>query len=131
MNAMRFLVLIGILLASSLALTQAVSAADAATLLASLKRELAAIRTSTAAAKVEIKDAVSLDSLRGVSRDTVNSALGPPDRCTPDATRCIDALSWKYSFYRLPPGSRGGGAELHLSFGAKDVVTDAQWKFAQ
>lgn len=120
-----------VLLMGTLATTHADSQSPEQ-LLAELAANLATIRASSSDKPVSLAPVPDVQVLRGVSRGSVLSALGSPDTCDDNTVEpCVRRPVWGYMFHRLPPGWRGGGAELWLTFDARDVLHEAQWKFSR
>jgi len=77
-------------------------------------------------------DTTGVDAMKGLSREKVISALGKPDNCVElSRDECAALESWTYYFFYLPPGWRGGGPELWLTFRGNSVVEDARWQFSR
>jgi hypothetical protein len=69
-------------------------------------------------------------TLLGASRDLVWTALGKPDNCA-NSQECAETREWIYDFVRFPPGWRGGGWSLVLSFESGDACTSASWALSR
>lgn len=75
--------------------------------------------------------------LSGVTRATFLAKLGHPDWCTSSTGRlelwseqaCSSAHTWGYSFYRL--AGVGGGPELKITFGDRQLSIVAAWLYTQ
>jgi hypothetical protein len=127
----RFRSVAAVVLVAALAATHAY-AQSPEQLLNELGANLAAIRASSSDKPVSLTPVPDLRVLRGVSRGTVLSALGPPDSCDDNTVEpCVGRPVWGYMFHHLPPGWRGGGAELWLTFDAREVLQDARWQFSR
>lgn len=83
---------------------------------------------------------LDIEPLVGASREEIVGALSEPHLCyhakvakTPHpAVPCSSrGTEMVYRFYRLPPGSRGGGPELHLGFDDRDRCEWASWLHTQ
>ncbi len=81
--------------------------------------------------EVQANDDVSL--LRGLTQHEIQVALGDPQICAAGklVAPCTQAGDWFYSFYYLPAGYVGGGAELLLRFDDQGVCRSAQWLWTQ
>jgi hypothetical protein len=102
-------------------------------LLAELREELRALRSSSAiTAPVGISQPPDVAPLVGLPAEQLREKLGEPDACASrKAERCDPIGQWVYLFYRLPPGWRGGGAELVLHFGSSNACHQAYWRFTR
>lgn len=93
---------------------------------------LTEIRLSASEEPVALDQVVDPQPLRGVSRDTFLSSWGQPDYCDGGTSEsCASQPIWVYVFVRLPPGWRGNGPELKLTFDAQDLVHEVQWQFSR
>jgi len=94
--------------------------------------KLSEIRSSTSNERVATEPVVGVEALQGATRKAILSKLGRPDNCMEvQETRCSNMNTWVYSFVHFPPGWRGGGPELHLSFGARSKVKAAVWQLSR
>jgi hypothetical protein len=72
---------------------------------------------------VRSSPAADLRALPGVRAARIRAALGEPN--------LRQGGEWDYSFYRLAPGSVGGGLELVVQIDAAGVCTAATWRHSQ
>jgi hypothetical protein len=106
-----------------------------------LLARLRALLDGLASAPVDAMELHRLDvePLIGTSRDEIVRVLGDPWSCAGSRAGAgqrtcrsvAGAGGMVYVFYRLPPGSRGGGPELHLEFGADGRCAAAAWRSSQ
>ena len=108
------------------------NAASADEVLNLLAVKLSGVRSSTSNERVAAEPVVGVEALQGATRKAILSKLGRPDNCMEvQETRCSNMNTWVYSFVHFPPGWRGGGPELHLSFGARSKVKAAVWQLSR
>ena len=104
----------------------------ATAVMASLRSEHARIASTDSSTPVSILATPDVYVLTGLTHDQVLLGLGEPEGCPRnDRGKCEGVGEWLYMFHKLPPGSRGGGAELHLLFGADQRCRSAEWQFTQ
>ncbi len=94
-------------------------------LLSHLATELDAIRISQATGPISLSPLPDLAALVAVSAATIRFHLGDP--CDP-AHMNWPANTMVYLFHKLPPGWRGGGAELHIALDANGCCESATWR---
>lgn len=103
---------------------------DRAELLRSLGHELSRIRSSSSEEPAGIVDVPNIESLVGAAHGEIQTALASPDYCSNrNGGRCVPTGNWSYSFVKLPPGWRGGGAVLGLTFDADGKCQSARSHF--
>lgn len=84
---------------------------------------------------IDLGGTLPLEPLLGMSRVEIAAALGEAEVCislAPDGgaslgAPCATAVEWRMWFFNLPPGWRGGGTELWLTFDAAGICTTARW----
>jgi hypothetical protein len=97
-----------------------------------LSSKLSAIRSSASSERVALEHVPEVRGLVGIDRVQLLSSLGQPDSCLHRSPEdCMSLPTWVYAFVHLPPGSRGGGPELYVSFDQHSVVQVAQWKLSR
>ena len=102
-------------------------------LLAHLGRELTRIHATTSSDPVGILQPVpKVDPLVGMDRAAIEQSLGRPESpsegCLPES--CPPGVA-VWMFFKLPPGWRGGGAELHLTFDSTGRCISAAWRYSR
>ena len=117
-------------------------AAPRAELLRTLRQTLDRVAAGQQAADADLR-AFDITLFIGAGRAELLRALGEPAHCidqqtldyqgssrpyVPCSTGYSDAV---YTFYRLPPNSRGGGPELHLRFNETGRCNSTRWEFTQ
>jgi len=109
-----------------------VFAASPDDLLAQLRSDLHSVRASKSTEPVASKVQPDVKTLVGLRQTQIHVVLGDPDACVkPKNGSCLGSSEWTYSFYRLPPGWRGGGPELVLSFDEDLGVRLAAWLYSR
>ena len=99
-------------------------------LLSSLSGNLLVLKQSVSGQFKSPSGLPSVAPLVGTTRQQVLLALGQPDNCAGLTDgQCSTLSEWRYEFYRLPKGSRGGGPELQLRFTDQTSVEEAEWQF--
>ncbi len=123
---------LGVVFAAAFTIGCMARVVPATELMALLRSEHARIASTDSPAPLSILEAPDVDVLAGMTHDQLLLGLGEPDECPRnDRGKCEGVGEWLYMFYKLPPGSRGGGAELHLLFGADQRCRSAEWQFTQ
>lgn len=95
---------------------------EATSVMMSLSTHLRIVRNSPPPIKSKPWPKPDVSKLEGLSRKELRKGLGEPTTCSTAAAptvslpACDEADRWAFSFYRLVPGSRGGGLELVLEF---------------
>jgi hypothetical protein len=93
----KFLPSAAAMLIGTLAMTHAYS--ESPELLNELGARLAEIRASSGDEVVRLASISDVATLRGISRDTIDSALGIPDSCDDnEIEQCVGQSSWIYWF---------------------------------
>jgi len=110
----------------------AMSAASSDGLLTLLASKLSEVRSSSSEDRVAAEPVVGVEALQGTTRTVILARLGSPDNCAQiQDAQCSEMNTWVYSFVHLPPGWRGGGPELNISFGQQGIVKAAVWQFSR
>src|SRR5581483_8739900 len=102
-------------------------------LLISLRKRLDKVRTSKGEKPVEASAGDDVSFLVGMTRTKIKSALGAPHVCHAPIkyAPCKEEDDWFYSFYYLPSGYVGGGAELFLAFDRTGICKISRWVYTQ
>ena len=100
--------------------------------LAELAPKLQALRVSTSDRLEQLSPVPLVHSLRGTSRAELRAAFGRPDNGG-DTQRddCAKLPQWRYVFFHLPRGWRGGGPEPILVFDESQRVSEAKWEYSR
>ena len=91
-------------------------------------REFRRVEASSAVnAPVEGGQGLKPPDLRGLPRAVILEKLGDPRSCWFNERRAGETRCDRWVFYKLPPGSAGGGPELELYYDVSDTCVRGQW----
>lgn len=99
-------------------------------LMGSLRAHLETVRLMPPPFKSRPRPLPDASILVGLSREDVENGLGAPSGCRPMGSPpqppgCGQATHWTFSFFRLAPGTRGGGLQLAVEFSTEGLVESA------
>ena len=108
-----------------------VFAQSSSEVLAKLSENLSIVRSASGTELVGTEP-IDVEGLLGVSRTEIANVLGNPSSCDQATTEtCNSQSQWQYLFFYLPPGWRGGGPELWLTFNSAGEVEKAEWRHSR